>query len=395
MKVQKSKASYFIKIYVTIMLSVIWLNQCMNINEPEPKEPENLIINLKWFSGSFMQTEQEMRTGLTWVLSSLGAELLAGSLDNAITDRGGDVFTIDLSQTGFTENAQEALQVVVTRLKDSPAYKMNNHTELGRFVALTLNSTNHYYRIVEMPTTLAGFRQQYDFEGKKLRIVNSTVSDIPRLIEVAEAERFEEIAYIATEGTGDFLTNSFKAIEFEVFDFLPNGQLRFALYDIKGKLKAVADPQFTRAGKPTKCLWCHETTIQPFFSADPVLDGETFLSESDFLNIRQEQLIFLAEYRSDLKGEVNFYNLQDHAFMENIYIDFMEPSASRIAEEWDMPVDEVRSLLKNFPTHTQEEYGFESVYDRYDIDLIAPNTVIEVPKSAREFSDNEPNFFLE
>ena len=232
------------------MLSVIWLNQCMNINEPTPEEPENLVLNMKWFSGSFMQTEEEMRIGLAWVLSSLGAELASGSLEKSMTDYGERVFTIDLSQVGFSENAQEALQVVVTRLKDSPAYQANNHTELGRFVALTLNSTYHYYRIVDMPTTLVGFRQQHRFEAKKVRVANSAISDIPRLIEVAEAEKFEEIAYIATEGTGDFLTNSFKAIEFEVFDFLPNGQLRFGLYDLNGNLKAAADPQFTRAGKP-------------------------------------------------------------------------------------------------------------------------------------------------
>jgi len=377
-----------IKVFVGVIALLIIVYTYYQLNKPE-----NLVINLKWHSGSFIETEQEMKTGLTWALSSLGAELPRGSLDSAIVDISTGVFALNLSKVGFSTSAEEALQKIVTEIKSSEAYKANDYTEIGRLVMLTLNNSFHYYEITGVPKTLDRFKALYRFEGKVCRVINSSVSKVQRRIEIAEASTFDEIAYIATEGTGAFQDNSFSSLEFEVMDFMPNGQLRFALYDKKGNLKQSADSVITHAGKPSKCLWCHETNIQPFFIHDPVLEGPGFVSVDEFMDIRNNYSMLAKVYKEALKGEIDFTQKQAHSLMERIYLGFMEPSLEQVAEEWGLTVAEVQNKLEGLSTHRQEEFKFENLYNRSDVDRVAPNQTVMVSETPREFSINELNFF--
>lgn len=375
-------------------ISILVYSCVNNTEESVNKEEDSVIIRLRWFPGSFDQSNEEVKTGFAWTLSSLGALLPVGSMDKVMTELDENLFEINLSRAGFTEEALEALRTIVSRMKSSNAYEANNYIEMGRFVMLTLNSSNHYYKITQASRTIDEFRSTYAFNGTQMRLIKSSISITPRLIEIAEASRYEEIAYIAEEGAGSFEDETFEAKEFEVFNFMPNGQLQFAIYDVNGRLKEAADDSFTIAGKLAKCLWCHETSIQPLFQENPVLEGDTFLSEEDFSILRDKQNLYLAEYRSSLQSDIDLFNLQDHRFQEYLYIDFMEPTIERIAIEWGMGIDEVALVLAEVSGHTQSEYNIENVYDRNEIEQYAPYTSLEVPESAREFSENEPNFFI-
>ena len=70
---------------------------------------------------------------------------------------------------------------------------------------------------------------------------------------------------------------------------MPNGQLRIALYDKNGNLKEAADSNITHAGKPAKCLWCHESGIQPLFREQIHVKGymnpEVFLDSLEKFNL--------------------------------------------------------------------------------------------------------------
>lgn len=375
-----------------ICCSSIIFYTCISTKEAEIK-PEDTVITMRWFSGSFEQDEKEMKTGLAWALSYLGAELPTGSLDKAVQTKSNFTFEIDFSKVGFADEAVKAIAIIIDQIKSSSSYLEKGYIDLGRFVMLTLNSTNHYYQITRTPRDLTSFRNLYSFDNKSVRIINSGISKVGRLIEVANWTSINDIAYVSAEGRGNFSDGSFIKEEFEVMDFMPNGQLRFALYDTNGRLKAAADPLLTAAGKPAKCIWCHEINIQPFFTENPVLEGSDFLSEEEFLNIRNQQTNVVDAYRSTLTSDIDFTQKQDHLFMEQIYIDFMEPSAERVADEFDISLNEAKELLDGLPTHTHEEFGFPNLYDRQDIDKIYGTSILGVPESAREFSDNEPDFF--
>ena len=63
-------------------------------------------------------------------------------------------------------------------------------------------------------------------------------------------------------GTGSIRDGTFERKDIEFLDLMKNGQLRFALYDLNGQLKTSTSPSLTAAGKPGKCVWCHQIRLQ-------------------------------------------------------------------------------------------------------------------------------------
>ena len=58
----------------------------------------------------------------------------------------------------------------------------------------------------------------------------------------------------------------FDLAEFDLIDLMPNGQLRYAVYGLDGVLLPYSSSDYGLAGKPAKCMWCHEGIISPLFT---------------------------------------------------------------------------------------------------------------------------------
>jgi hypothetical protein len=72
----------------------------------------------------------------------------------------------------------------------------------------------------------------------------------------------------------------------------------------------------------------------------------------------------------------------------------MEPNIPRIAQEWNIPEDLVIQKVSNLPTHISNEYpSFGTLYNRKDIDALAPYASTKVPESVRQQSNYEPDIF--
>lgn len=380
------------KLKILMIFGLILFGCTNHTEEPEIDDTIDLQITVKWHDGSFELSQEQRITGLAWTLSSLGAELPEGSLENTITLSANDTYILDLSSAGFSEGAENALSTIIKKIKEHSSYQMHEYIDVGRFVMLTLNSSFHYYKIIGIPESIEAFADLHQFKGKKMRVINSSISIVNRLIEIGEASLASDIAYVSSEGAGEFENDNFITQEFEVMDLMPNGQFRFALYNKNGQLKSSADQVLTNAGKPAKCLWCHEINIQPFFREDPVLDGAGYLSAQEFLDLRDQQTDMLNIHRAS-SGEIDFGQRKEHTLMEKIYIDFMEPSVERLSSEWEVSVEEIYTMLQNLETHTHAEFGIENLYRRNDVDLLGPFEILDVPESARESSNFEPNYF--
>lgn len=377
-----------------LVFCVTFIATCNSIDDEPEEVPKNYEISFTWFEGSLVPDYEALKAGLNWTVSTLGAVLPANGIDNGIlsVDNDKKIMRFDFSKVGFRPKPLEKLHVVLSRLKASGIYKELGHVELGRLIVLTLNSTYHYYEITEVPETLSEFKNRYPFPGPMILVVNSIVANTDRRIEVAKASNFEEIAYLSEEGEYDTLAGTFEVAEFEAKDLMPSGQFRFALYDKDGFLKKGADPITTAAGKPAKCLWCHETYIQPFFTPNPVLEKDEFLTQEEFISLNDTYTDMMLKQREGLAYPL-FDSLHHHTWMEKIYQDFMEPSLEQIALEWRMSVEDAFKLVGHLPTHTQHEYGVENLYYRKDVDPLSPYGIVQVPDSDRELSDYEPNFF--
>jgi hypothetical protein len=366
------------------------LQSCVE-DDLESTENDPLMINLYCPPAYASESQKDIKTGLAWTFSFLGAELPLGSLNENMEWVDERTIKVNLGGLGFSNEAQSVLQDLIRKLKDSEEYRRHHSMDIGRFVTLTLNSSNHYYAITRAKPTFTEYLSGKTLNEKNAAVLTSAIANGHRLIQVSDHRRPDQLAFIAQEGTGSIEQNTFIAQEFETLDLMPNGQLRFALYDVSGNLKTSASPELTRAGKPAKCLWCHETSLQAPFVDDHQLDG--FYSTQELKELIMSSMQIIAMSREELVSEIDFQAQADHTKAELLYLSFMEPSASRISMEWRLPLDQTLEILRGLPTHSHNEFSFfaENLYYRADVDRLAPFESIRPPDNAREAGGYEPD----
>jgi hypothetical protein len=362
-------------------------------NQPLTPKDQSLVIKLRWIKSYPSQSRSQVNTGLFWALSFLGAKLPA---DAAIISWDGTIVTVDLDAAGVVAVSKPAWRLLLHALKSGDEYRVMGGIDIGRFVFLSLCSSYHYYALTGASSTYAEFRAKHAWAPRQVAIVESGVAHGNRLIEVGQDEGINSVVFVAFEGTGSLQAHSFQKVDVETLDLMENGQLRFGLYDLEGHLKDATTPTLTAAGKPSKCLWCHEINLQPPFRN--VTDLEGYYSTKEFRELVASAARVIAGYRKTLASKVDFTRLQDHSNAEDLYMSFAEPTASRLAVEWNMPLERVKQLLvsRNLKTHPHSERIDDDIlgddlYDRNDVDSLAPYATIRGPSDMREPSSYEPN----
>jgi hypothetical protein len=383
-------------IQMACVLAVVLLlgtSGCNRTNQPLAPKDQSLVIKLRWIKSYPSQARSQVNTGLFWALSFLGAKLPA---DAAIISWDGTTVTLDLDAAGVVEISKPAWKKLLDVLKSGDEYRMMGGIDIGRFVFLSLCSSYQYYALTGASPNYAEFRAKHAFATRQVAIVESAVAHGNRLIEVGQGEGINSVAFVAFEGTGSLQAHSFQKADIETLDLMDNGQLRFGLYDLEGHLKATTTPTLTAAGKPSKCLWCHEINLQSPFRN--VTDLEGYYSTKEFKELVASSTQVIAGYRKTLASKPDFTRLQDHSNAEDLYLSFAEPTASRLAAEWNMPLERVKQLLasRNLKTHPHSERIDDGIlgddlYDRNEVDSLAPYATIRGPSDMREASSYEPN----
>lgn len=384
--VVKSGSHSIIRICFGLLLLLFLQTGCT------PEQPRDR-ITLKWHKAYPGETWGKVKTGMLWSLSFLGAALPPGSADSCIKRTDSTTIELHLGGLGFNPEALEAMQTICDSIKRTESYSVNGNVDLSRFLVLTLHSSWHYYRITGVAPDLNTFLKTYDLsKAEDFGITNSCVASHHRVIRMNEPGNILKTAFVAVEGDGSLLDSSFVAEAYEVIDFMPNGQLRFAVYDRDAKLLAGSPAKFGKAGKPSKCLWCHEIVISPLFFENPEVPG--MLSNKDFEVKRKNAQTQLEEYRKTLKSEIDFKRTQDHTLSELLYIGFMEPSLLRLSSERNEDSLSVQKQFSFLQPHIYEEFPFlGSLYYRSYADSMAKPRPPAVPFSVREPLDGEPDFF--
>lgn len=341
-------------------------------------------INLKWNKAYPDDTIEKSLIGLKWALSYVGATLPSSGYGFSNTE---STITLDIKKVGFPENAKQKLLQLTEKTKVTSEYQTNNSIDLGRFVALLLGASEHYYEIIGTPKTLSETLLPYNLLPQKGYVNNSGVSLENRIIRFSAQNGFNQI-FLSEEVD----PVSGQIYEYETIELLPNGQLRFGIFDSEGNRKNNADAMHSNAGKPAKCMWCHESNINPLFSVQNDFPG--YLSYTEFqnklLNYRESN----RNQKLALSDGVDFTQTQQHTLTELLYISFMEPSAERLSLEWNLPVTQVQDLLSGLPTHVYDEFPFlGTLYHRKDIESLAPFQGLSVSTNVREASIIEVNHF--
>ena len=349
-------------------------------------------LELKYFLQPPLLEQDDILLGLKWYLSYLGAPLSIGELENAVRiDTLKQQLSINFAALNFDKQAEYELFKIINTILQSSTYKAQGYIDLGRFVMLTFNSSLHYYKITQAAKQYSDFSNRYNFEDTAMLILNqqtSSVSNGTRVIFKTHLpyHRFSDIAFLAIEGVGDYTHDSFVPLSFEVFDFMDNGQPRFAIYDSFGLLKTAASPLQSSAGKPAKCMWCHESGIQANF----VGNGANFNAFNTQIENFNAQI---AQLRYALPTDLDYQQLQAHSLAELLYVTFMEPTKERIADEWQLDSAETQAILQQLQPQQNPEFPQMGwVYNRFQIDSLAPFSPITVPENYRDSARYEPEF---
>lgn len=364
--------------YIAIFLLVL---SCTSTNLEELSENE-ISINLKWNKSYEDDSIEKARMGLSWCYSMLGARIL----NSLVLPQTNEIISVDIKQIGFNENSINKIKILHEKIKNTQEYQLNNSIDLGRYISLLIGASEHYYTITNVPENLDEILSNYELNPSKGYVNNSTVSLKHRVIEYSNQEGLNQL-FVSTEI--DPQNNG--TVEFETIEIMENGQLKFGVFDSNGNRINVANNEHTNAGKPAKCMWCHESNINQLFTPQNNFSG--FLTSQqlndtliNFNNKLKQQQFLLTE-------GVNFSNTQDHVMMELAYITFMEPSKLRLSNEWNVSEIEVQNILSSLTTHEHDEFPFlGNLYDRNEVENFAPFSSLTVSSSIREESLIEINY---
>ena len=358
------------------------------------EKPDDQIIRLRFNLAYQEESISKQKTGLLWALSFLGAELPIQSFDKSFVFVKKNTYALNISTLGFNNNAVGAFKKIISELKQSEEYHLTGGIDLGEFIVYTLGSSWHYYAITGAAPTFADFKNLHPSDKLDVfPLLHSDIASHHRIIKIGNDQDILKTFFIAEGGNGDLDKSTFETKTYEVFDIMKNGQLRFAIYGADGELKAASEKELSKAGKPTKCLWCHETSIQPLFTTGDSLVG--FLSPTQFQNLISNKMDLLRQYRDKLKTEIIYSHTQDHALTELLYINYMEPSIKKLSAEWRQNENTLLKKFKNQPKHDHNEYGFlKNLLTRAQIKMSSPYKTVALPDSIWEENASEPNIFM-
>lgn len=376
------------KLYVIscLLCYISILYQCTK--RPDVVNPQPLSetqVKLRWVKNYADEDPEKVRTGLMWAMTFAGAMLPKDKINDGLKTTNDNSWIIDFTKLGFNDNALQEWKKIIALTKETEEYKHFGSVDLSRFLVFSIYTPLNYYKITGIPDSLTSLIQKPidDTIWKNFPVINSSVANGQRILKYQTGGNILNRKYLAIEGEGRIQDNNFKDEVYEIIDVMKNGQLRYSIYDVLGKLQQFSPTKFGRAGKPTKCMWCHEGHLLPLFSMNPDIPG--FQTASQFILNIQEANQLLKAYRESLNTALNYAKYNEHELSELLYISFMEPSAERLAIEWRTNVATVKEKLKDVPTHTNPEYTFlGDLYHRADADKLLNYKTLPVPLSIRE-----------
>lgn len=379
-------------LFVLLMCSAFAAVLLPDCGQPEEHAEPNTLV-LIWNKGYEKQTAQDVTRGMIWSFSWMGAELSEGSFPEAVVTADSIHYTVNFDSLGFNATANEALRIICDSIRSSSEYKALGGIDVGKFIMLTLGSSWHYYEITGVPKTLSAFREKYQLDSSVYLygVTTSGIAEGHRKIYFSRDTALFHYGFMAIEGSGSLDSATFVPELYECFDVMPNGQLRFMIYDREGNLAAGTPGFIGEAGKPLKCLWCHETFIQPLFVVNVPVAG--MMTNEEFLTMRDSMQSALQRYRFALKSDMNFETHREHTLAELLYITYMEPNVLHLASEWNATEAAVKAQTNGVHSELFREFDYiGTVYQRKEIDALDSLLNLEVSESARE-TGSEVNYF--
>jgi hypothetical protein len=325
----------------------------------EPTSPA-----LRWIKAFEGDSWANTKTGLNWSLSLLG---IVPDQEVVVLEQSSDQVIFKLPESYLLQDGEySAFGVLVMGLSETEEYQAFESYDLGRLLMQSLYNPGLYYAQTSACPTLSDWKALH-LQGELAQYAITTSLLLPgeRRVELTvNTASLQSVALLIEEGEGSLEDGSFIAEESEVIDLLPSAQQRFAIYSKEGLLEPVAT--VSPAGQPGRCMWCHEGYLQRGSeenqSIPDYLSKEDFLSEVDIIHS------ILDQYRQQLNSRLDYSDIWAHSYGEWIVELFLQPSASRVSNEWGISEEEVIEILGE-PEYLNSEWPeFAPGYVRAQVD---------------------------
>lgn len=313
----------------------------------EPTAPPTAVdlspLPLSWLLDGQLDLDA-LRVGIDWNLGLLGALPPSDGSHLELEEADGLVSgSLDLAAAGFPPGAHAALTDALAELRASDELSGTGAVDLGRLFMLTLHEPWYYYAIAGACGSFADWRAlRLPAEPDRYDIVVSLLAAGDRIVLLPPAETpVAEVAFGIGTDTIAF-GEGWSPTEFEVIDFMENGQQRFAAYDEQGRPEPHADPQVVPAGPPGRCQWCHEGNLMVGTPKNSSTDQAMSYAEWEARMVAWQA--DLEAWRVGLDTSIVYADRESHTQGERVVRDFLLPTLVRAAAEWGLPEDEARAL---------------------------------------------------
>lgn len=380
---------WLLSICLIFCLILVWISVGCDRERPSPGL--DVKITLRWSKIIPQENHTDLKTGLIWAFSYLGAKLPKGSFETAFHPIDSSRFSLDIVKLGFEKQTLNSIHFLIGRIKQSDEYQKMGGIDIGRFLLYVAHSSWHYFQITDAPASVdfwlenPGFNPFFSFH-----LSHSIIAKKERKIIFSQFDSYKNLVFIGMEGTGSLAESTFSPTSYEVITLMQNGQLRFSVYGNDRKLETAVDSSLSLGGKPGKCQWCHEKELVPLYL--PSIDYQNSMGREEFLIHLTKAQKFIKEYRQGLNTDITYENPQDHELAELLVLGFEEPSLLHLSQEWNLPIERVTELLKHIPTHISSEHPhLGPLYFRKEVENFSPYMGIGVPEHSRENSSYEPD----
>lgn len=371
--------------YVVIFALLVAVAGSGCTHDPEPIQADEINeITLKWHPSYPTETMNDVLLGLNWAYANVGA-LHTNAATNGVQYSQNKIH-VNTHLLELSSSAQLAMDKLHSAIKSSDEYHRNGAIDVGRYVALLLGSSAHYYQIMDVPVHLAEIVDAYTLQPEHGYLNKSGIAKNHRVVSYSAANGLNQL-FVSVE----IDSVSKQVLEFETIELLENGHLRFGIFDADSNRINAANPIHSSAGKPAKCMWCHESKILPVFVTQDDYSG--YLPFTDFQDTLNRFSAGLAQKQMALTNGIDFTERENHYKMELLYITFHFPTALRLSHEWNMTEDEVEERLSHLSRFSNPEFFYiGSGYIRAEVEPFAPYSSLAVSTSVREESAIEVNY---
>lgn len=316
-----------------------------------------------WVESETDMGKKEFEVGLGWLLGGIALQPSDWELQIFPSDRPFmHEILIEINQ-GALQNTECVERII----KDLPVDQ-----NIAVPLAFLTQHPRHVSLILDQSTTLEEWESEFKTPDTTL-ILDSLVLEQSREVHFnSGASSLVKVAFKAQVLGGE-------SGHTETIDVLPNGRMRFGLYDSSSELVPSSE-----LGSVGQCQWCHEGKLLDLQEQPDTIGYSPYQTFTETIVIQNDLIV---EQHDAIYSGGLLLDLEVHGYGERIFEAYLHPSLNYLSREFDWSEQQVSSWLSENEINGEAhlEYpSWGSTYQRSAI-LSANGEDLTMPMNTRSW----------